>query len=394
MARRASHAQRRFTVDRPSPTPPGDEVAARLLEDWRSAPAPVPAPRQATTAVIPAPPQAEGADALEYRVDLLPALRGSAPQAAAALQAELGARAAEGWRLLAVVPSLTHDQFGVFERSAPTAGSEPAAPARPARPRRSRKRAAGAREWEAARAQFATERAELMAERQSRPSWRYHLPPVPAVDLRHRGGAVAAVAAAAAVVVVLAFAGAASDDPPAPAPAPDEPRRAAAPVPPPAPSEPEQKPVLACRDVPAGAEARAAVTCATSTKVLTIAGPGVSVELAGVKNRVLGVRREPGQIVVRVGLRNRSSAALDMMDLPGRASLVVGGLRLGPPAGISSSIVEPGRAAEADLRFAATTAANRALGRSGGRADLGIASTRAGQDRRAGVLRLTVPGSS
>src|SRR5687767_5402864 len=118
MARRASHSQRRFTVERPASAPPGDEVAARLLEDWRSAPTAVEVTRPPTTAVIPAPSPDGGGGRPEYRVDLLPALRGPAPQAAAALQAELGARAAEGWRLLAVVPSLTHDQFGVFERSA------------------------------------------------------------------------------------------------------------------------------------------------------------------------------------------------------------------------------------------------------------------------------------
>jgi hypothetical protein len=381
MARRASHSQRRFSAEPSRPGPPPDEVAAQLLEDWRRT-----RPDAATwSARTDGAAAAAGADGIEYRVERLEATQGPALRAAARLQAELTARAAEGWQLRAVVPAPPHEQLAIFERVPEQAeGQAPAAaPARPARSRRTRRRTAGMREWESARQRFAAERADDLARHLRRPTRRYRRPPGGGEMRRRRATALGLLAAASALVGIVAV-GAGPESPQSrrsvpPSEAPAETRRSA------------ERVLPACRDVPSGSERAGAVTCATRTRVLTIAGPGRSVEIAGVKNRILGVRRDAAAVTIRVGLRNRSASALDLMDMPGRTSLVAGGLRLGPPAGIPSTVLRPGRAAEADLRFAVTPAAESALARTGGRADLGIGSSVPGDSRRAAVLRLVVP---
>jgi hypothetical protein len=386
MARRASHSQRRAAVERSQPGTPPDEVAAQLLEDWRQTRPDAVAGRPRTD-VAPAAAEAEG---VEYRVQRLEAAHGPALRAAARLQAELTARAAEGWRLRAIVPAPPHEQLAIFERAPEqTEASEPApATARAARGHRTRRRNAGMREWESARERFAAERADALAGQIRRPSRRNRRPPGGADVVRRRRATALGLLVVASLVVGILATGAGSDEPPPPSvPAPEPGARDAAP----APRRAERPALPACRDVPAGSERDRAVTCTTRTRVLTIAGPGRSVEIAGVRNRIVSVRRDAGAVTVRVGLHNRSARALDLTGMPGRTSLVAGGMRLGPPAGTPPSVLRPGGAAEADLRFALTPAAEAAFARTGGRADLGVGSSVPGDSRRAGVLRLVVP---
>jgi hypothetical protein len=387
MARRGPHNQRRFSVDRPPPTdPPTDEVAAQLLDDWRQARS------DASTwrGRVPGSDAADTGEGAEYRVERLEAPRGPALRAAASLQAELTARAAEGWRLCAIVPAPPNDQLAIFERLPEHDAAAPApAPSRPARPRRSRRRAAAEREWEAAREQFAAERAGDLAPLVTRPSSRYRPPPgTAAVGRRRHAAALAIAILSVALLAIVLLSG--DDDPrvvtlppPARDAAPARPAEPAADAP-----APTERDLPRCRDVrPAGG---APVACTTRNRVLIIAGVGRAVQLDGVKHRVRGVSHADGVVTVRLGIRNSSDAALDLMDRPGRSSLVAGGVRLSPAAGVPSTIVAPGRAAETDLRFTTTRAFEAALLRSGGRADLGIG----GSAGRTGVLRLVVPPAS
>jgi hypothetical protein len=381
MARRASHTPRRFAIDGPPDDAPAEEVAAQLLEDWRRTRPDAEAWRGRERPADPAP-AGEAGDAAEYRVERLTASGGPALRAAARLQAELTARAAEGWRLCAIVPAPPNDQLAIYERVPDHAEQAAAAgPSRSTRARRARKRAAGAREWDAARERFAVERAGDLAELVTRPSRRALRRPAAPEVRRRRATALALATVGVMLLAAVAFSG---DDEPSLAPA--------------VPSAQDSEPSRADRgaaatggeqDIPRCGEVRtggAPVTCATSTRVLTIGGLGRAVKVDGVKNRVLGVRHEPGAVVVRLGVRNESDAAIDLMDVPGRASLVAGSARLSPAAGVPSTIVTPGHAADTELRFAATEAFKAAALRRAGRADLGI-----GGIARAAVLRLVVP---
>ena len=101
----------------------------------------------------------------------------------------------------------------------------------------------------------------------------------------------------------------------------------------------------------------------------------------------------PGAIVVRVGVRNRGDRAFDVQDMSARAVLNTGGVRLAPAAPVPSDVVGPGRAVEAELRFATGTAAEAALAGASGRADLGLSDGPPARAKRLTVLRLRVPAA-